>query len=36
MPSWLTMNVMMPETAYVAGNATRANPPIMCPLTTKS
>src|SRR6266850_304068 len=35
-PSWLTMNVMIPETPYLAGKATSANPPIMCPLTTKS
>ena len=32
--AFLTMNVMMPDSPYAAGQATRANPPIMFPLIT--
>ena len=35
-PSWLTMKVFTPVTSYSAGAATRAKPPIITPLTTKS
>src|SRR5262245_13570886 len=35
-PSWLTIKVLIPVTPYWAGAATRAKPPIMTPLTTKS
>ena len=32
-PSWFTINVFTPETAYVAGYATTANPPTIFPFT---